>query len=157
LSLLKYLWLFTSGQGVGAANPQQKREALMATGPAFRILVVDHDEDVVKATTSMLERLGYVVQGEQESLKALRAFSEDPGRFDLAIIEPTMPGLMGVDLAANFRHIRRGFPVMLYSGNVTPFLEVKIEAAGLGPPILKPLSLHELKAAVKSTLGRVRA
>lgn len=46
----------------------------------------------MKTTAAMLEQLGYSAQAEAESLAGLRAFSEDPERFDLAIIEPAMQG-----------------------------------------------------------------
>jgi CheY-like chemotaxis protein len=58
-------------------------------------LVVDCDKDMVEITTAMLERLGYSTQGELESLRALRTFSDYPDKFDLAIVEPVMPELMG--------------------------------------------------------------
>ena len=126
----------------------------MAAKHTLRILVVDHDEDAVKATTSMLEYLGYTVQGERESLRALRAFSKDPAKFDLAIIEPTMPKLMGVELAKRLRRLRRDFPVVLYAGYVAPPLKETIKAARLGRTVFKPLSLHELGDVVRRVLHR---
>jgi CheY-like chemotaxis protein len=124
----------------------------MASRQRLHILVIDLHADAVSDTTSMLEHLGYVTRGETESLKALRAFSEDPTDFDLAIIEPLMPELLGVDLALRLRRIRRGFPVMFYTGSVDPSVAQAIEAAGLKQPALKPMGLRELEGAVYEAL-----
>jgi CheY-like chemotaxis protein len=124
----------------------------MASRQRLRVLVVDFHQDMVTVTTSMLERLGYATQGEEESLKALRAFSDDPGNFDLAIIEPVMPVLMGVELAERFRRIRRDFPVMFYTGFIDPPVAEAIETAGLTPPVFKPMGLQELGDAVDKAL-----
>jgi CheY-like chemotaxis protein len=124
----------------------------MASKRGLRILVVDHDNYMVEATTAMLERLGYSTQGETESLGALKAFSNQSDKFDLVIVDPMMPGLMGTDLAARFRHIRRDFPVMFYSGYLDPPFARAIETAGLGKTVLRPLGLRELGEAVKEAV-----
>ncbi|MGD0238083.1 MAG: hypothetical protein ABSC55_26570 [Syntrophorhabdales bacterium] len=59
----------------------------MASGRQKHILLVEDDEDTLSATTAMLERLGYSVRPETESLKALSTFSEEPDRFDLALLD----------------------------------------------------------------------
>jgi CheY-like chemotaxis protein len=124
----------------------------MASKQRLYILVVDSHQEIVSVTTSMLERLGYATRGETESLKALRAFSENPTDFDLAIIEPMMPELMGVELAVRLRRIRRDFPVMFYATRVDPSVVETIEAAGLRQPALKPMGFLELEAAVQEAL-----
>ena len=114
----------------------------------LHILVVDCDEAAAEVTIAMLEHLGYTAQAETESLKALKTFSNEPDKFDLAIIEPVMPQLSGIDLAVRFRQIRKGFSVMLYSGYLDNPLGERIETAGLKGAIAKPLGLQELGVAV---------
>jgi len=125
----------------------------MASGHRLHVLVVEDGGDVFNATTTMLERLGCSVKGETQSLEALRAFSEEPDRFDLAILDNVMDGLTGLELAKRFRRIRPGFPVMLYTGNVgTPSPE-EIEAAGIGRVVFKPLTSGELEGLIKEALS----
>jgi len=152
--------------------PTEKR-VIIASGRKFHVLVVDNGEDMVTTTTAMLERLGYSAQAETASLAGLRTFSQDPDKFDLAIVEPAMPGqtgpelavpgsmrrgspvtpeLTGLELAVRFRRIRQGFPVLLYTGYIEPSLAEEIRAAGLGEAILKPLGLKELEEAVREGL-----
>jgi CheY-like chemotaxis protein len=54
----------------------------MASGRQKHILLVEDDADTLSATTAVLERLGYRVRTETESVKALRTFSEDLDLFD---------------------------------------------------------------------------
>ena len=112
-------------------------------------MVVDNDELACAATTGALESLGFVADGETVSLKALKVFSEDPDKFDLAVIEPIMPELMGVELAVRFRRIRPGFPVVFYAGYVDEHSPEAVEAAGLGRFIPKPLTSKELAVAIR--------
>jgi len=124
----------------------------MASSLPLRVLVVDNEELICDATTGMLERLGYRADRETDSLNALKNFSENPGEFDLAVIEPVLPNLSGLDLAVRFRHIRPDFPVLFYAGFVDEPLSRQIKAAGLGKVVHKPLTLKELETTIKNRL-----
>jgi len=117
-----------------------------------RVLVVDNDEPVCTATTEMLESLGYQADCETDSRSALKVFAENPDKFALAIIEPVLPDIMGLDLAIRFRHIRPDLPVLFYAGYADESLSRRIGAGGLGEVALKPFRLSELAAAVKDRL-----
>ena len=125
----------------------------MASGRRLHVLVVEDGGDVFNATTTMLERLGCSVKGETQSLEALRAFSEEPDRFDLAILDNVMDGLTTLDLARRFRRIRPGFPVMLYTENVGMPSREEIEAVGIGRVLFKPLIAEELKRRIEEALN----
>ena len=124
----------------------------MASGQAVHILLVEPDDDVLSATSGVLERLGYIVHGETDSLAALRTFSENADKFDLAIVEPLMPKLMGLELAVRFGRIRPRIPVLFYTGYLDPPLEQAIGDTGVGWAILKPLNSRELGEAVRERL-----
>jgi CheY-like chemotaxis protein len=145
----------------------------MISGRKYHVLVVDNSEDVVRTMTAMLERLDYAAEGETDTLAGLRTFSQDPDKFDIAIVEPTMAGqerpelaplgsmrrgapvtneLTGMELARRFRRIREGFPVILYTGYNEPVLAEEIRTAGFAQIIPKPLELKELDKAVREGL-----
>jgi DNA-binding NtrC family response regulator len=115
---------------------------------------LEDDESVLSITTSMLEHLGCSVRGETDSLKALRSFSEEPDAFNLAILETLMPQLSGLELAARFRRIRPGFPVLFYTGRTNRSWVPKIEAAGFGWVVFKPLPMDKLGGAIREALKR---
>jgi len=124
----------------------------MHGGRRLHVLFVDNDEEIVSASTRMLENLGYRVSGHHESLQALRAFSEEPDEFDLAIVDHDMPDMTGLELGERFRRIRRGFPVMLYSGHLDRATTKTIGAAGLEHVIMKPMTVKKLERIVRAVL-----
>ena len=100
------------------------------------------------ATAGMIESLCHRVDAETDGLSALKVFSENPDKFDLAIIEPMLPDLMDPDLAIRFRHIRPGFPVLCYAGHIEESLSRRTKAESLGRVAFKPFILNELAAAI---------
>jgi two-component system, cell cycle sensor histidine kinase and response regulator CckA len=127
--------------------------AIMVFRHRLYILLVDDEEDIVIVTASVLERLGHTVRVETQSLNALRRFSEEPDRFDLAILDHVMPDLTGLELAQRFRRIRPGFPVLLYAGYREKPSSQNIEAAGIGRFILKPKTSEELGGMISKALA----
>jgi DNA-binding NtrC family response regulator len=117
------------------------------------ILLVDDEEDIASVTASVLQRLGHAVRVETQSLNALRRFSEEPDRFDLAILDQVMPDLTGLELAQRFSRIRPGFPVLLYAGYRDRPSAQNIEAAGIGRFIVKPKRSEELGGALRKALA----
>ncbi len=126
----------------------------MASARRQHILLVEDDEDTLSATAAMLERLGYSVRAETEGLKALRTFSEEPGLFDLALLDHGVADLTGLELARRMRRIRPGFPVVVYTGYLdTPSAE-QMEAAGIGGRVvIKPATLKGARGRVTGRPG----
>jgi DNA-binding NtrC family response regulator len=124
----------------------------MHGGRRLHVLFVDKDEEIVSASTRMLENLGHRASGHHESLQALRAFSEEPDEFDLAIVDHDMPDMTGLELGERFRRIRRGFPVMLHSGCLDSATTKTIGAAGLEHMIMKPMTVKKLERIVRAAL-----
>jgi hypothetical protein len=62
------------------------------------ILFVDDEEALVEMGRHMLERLGYEVVAEKDSLRALNCFQRDPETFDLVITDQTMPNMTASSL-----------------------------------------------------------
>jgi CheY-like chemotaxis protein len=71
---------------------------------------VEDDEDTLSATTAMLERVGYSVRPETESLKALRTFSEEPDLFDPPQSSTVNPQAVPPEAKKEMRAERCGTP-----------------------------------------------
>jgi hypothetical protein len=84
----------------------------------------------------MLEYLGYQAECETDGQSALKIFSDNPDRFDFAVIEPILPDLT----------------VLFYAGYVDEALSLRIEADHLGQVAFKPFRLNELAAAIRDRL-----
>ncbi|MCK7462125.1 MAG: response regulator [Sphingobacterium sp.] len=66
-----------------------------------RILFVDDEDIQVRAMAKLLEHLGYRAMCFTDAAEALEAFRTEPGAFDLAIMDQTMPRLSGGELAGS--------------------------------------------------------
>jgi CheY-like chemotaxis protein len=84
----------------------------------------------------------------------LRAFEDDPDRFDVIVTDQTMPDLTGLELAARIRAIRNTLPVILCSGYGNPLLESEAANAGVAALLRKPLRSDELALTLHRVLSQ---
>ena len=77
-------------------EPKDVKVEEMPTG-VERVLIIDDEEIQLRSWKPALERLGYIVAVESEGARALRFFRAQPLRFDLVIVDQTMPGITGAE------------------------------------------------------------
>ena len=117
-----------------------------------RILFVDDEEALTEWGQTTLERLGYIVTALTDSREALKLFSDDPSRFDAAILDQTMPGLTGLDLARKLLEIRAEIPIILCTGHSASVSAKIAKEAGIKGFLMKPLSKQELAVVIRRVL-----
>jgi PAS domain S-box-containing protein len=117
------------------------------------VLIVDDEDVLVTLAEEVLAELGYEPVGFRSSAEALRAFKDDPDRFDVVITDQTMPDLTGLELVDQIRAIRGTLPVILCSGHGNPTLENGARQAGVAALLRKPLRSGELALALHRILG----
>ncbi len=120
-----------------------------------RILFVDDEEAALGAIPPMLEALGYSVTAKRSSVKALAAFTEDPGAFDLIITDQTMPGMTGKELAREMLAIRPELPIILYTGYSPQIDEERAKAMGIQGFVMKPIVMKEMANTIREVLDSV--
>ena len=125
------------------------------TNPALsgHVLVVDDDEVAGGFMGDLLETWGLTASVLHDSREALQVFVTDPGRFDLAILDQTMPHMKGLELARALRERRRDFPVILYTGYREGITPAELDAAGIRALIRKPVDTDELLSQVCSLIN----
>ena len=117
-------------------------------GRTGRILLVEDNDEVGEFAEHLLRDLGHEVAGVRSGEEALeRALAED---FDLVFTDVVMPGMSGLDLAAQLAELRPGLPVVLTTGYSD---EISRSGAGGRPVILKPYRPETLSAAIEQALG----
>ena len=121
------------------------------------ILVVDDEYQLVEMWTDMLTTFGYNVVPFHHSPDALEAFCEAPERFDLALLDQTMPHLSGADIAQAMLDIRPDFPIILATGFSEAINAEQAKALGIRKFVMKPIIARDLAAAVRSALHEERA
>lgn len=130
-----------------------------------RVLLVDDDAAVLRASTLILERAGFAVSGAPNGPAALAALaqavtkSEEP--FCVIVSDIRMEGMSGIDLLRSVRESDPDVPMVLVTGG--PSLSTAIEAMHEGAHryLMKPVAPGELvetvtRAALLSDLARVK-
>jgi len=111
-----------------------------------RILIVDDDDLVRKATVRMLASPDRVIVQAADASAALAAFRDEV--FDAIVSDIRMPGLSGIDLLREVRKVDLDVPVVLMTGS--PDVDTAAAAVELGAfrYLPKPLEAAEFIAAV---------
>ena len=118
-----------------------------------RILFVDDEADLVKLGRLMLSKVGFDVVPSRSSLEALGLFQSQPGHFDVAVLDLTMPDKTGLDLALEMTKIRPGFPIILVTGNSDSIDAGKLKGFGIREVLMKPFTQEDLVGAVRKVKG----
>ncbi len=119
-----------------------------------RILFIDDEPILVKATKESLRYLGYRVVSRTSSVEALDLFQKNPGQFDLVITDIIMPGLTGDRLALEMMKIRKDIPVILCTGYSEHMSEEKAKELGIRGFIMKPFEIEDLAKTIRNVLDR---
>jgi two-component system, cell cycle sensor histidine kinase and response regulator CckA len=85
-------------------------------GQGERILVADDERMVRNLTGMILKQLGYTVVLTEDGQQAVEAFAAEGSKFDLVILDLTMPNLSGLDALRKIRQVQPDIPVILASG-----------------------------------------
>lgn len=108
------------------------------------IAVIDDEEALARATRRLLTGLGHEAAiHDAESL--LRAVNDDPRAFDLIITDLTMPGLNGLQLAAELRRRSLRAPILIMTGHLTADISKTLDPISV---LNKPFGRDELSAAI---------
>lgn len=119
-----------------------------------RVLLIDDEEPLANLLRERLERFGYKVVAETDSLRALQLFQAAPASFDIVLSDQTMPGMTGVELAKRIRRVRNDLPIFLFTGYSEALREDDVQTISLCQVVLKPVDLQALHAAIRRVLNQ---
>lgn len=119
-----------------------------------RILVVDDEPALAKATKQMLERLGYQVEFRTNGIEALEAIRHhSTGKpFDLVITDMTMPHMTGLGIARELLRLQPNLPILLCTGFSENMDAEKARRIGIKGFLMKPVVMRELAAMIRTVL-----
>lgn len=113
------------------------------------VLVVDHDASVRELATRSLGDCGHRVLAAADAAGALEALEEAPGSVDLLLVDLTLSGMGGQELARRARSAHPDLRVLYLSH----YRGRAVREAGLEHPFLqKPLEPGELVRTVETLL-----
>ena len=117
-----------------------------------QILVVDDEPQIVNFQKQALERLGYRVKAETDSMAALETFGSAPGTFDAVVTDMTMPQMTGDKLARELRKIRPDIPIILCTGYSDKISKKKAKEMGINAFLMKPVGTVDLTGTLRRIL-----
>ncbi len=119
-----------------------------------RVLLVDDDEAVAGVARAMLEEIGLEADVAPGGDPALRTWRRDAGRYDVVLLDVTMPDRDGVEVLRELRRIDPSVRVILTTG----FAREETEARCRGTPpagfLAKPYSSSDLERELRRVLDR---
>jgi len=135
-------------------NPPQAKESSSTLsqekGKGERILLLEDDEQNLKALSEALTFLEYQVRACSTCEEALLNFFADPQNYDLAILDLLLPGGRGDLVAQILKETRPDLPIILLTG-----FKDKIQSEFIEKILYKPISLNELAKAIRELLEQV--
>jgi PAS domain S-box-containing protein len=144
------LWDPVAPRGSGSVAPRRGG----ARGPAggrvaksrCRVLVVDDEELILKATVRLLKRIGYEAVSCRGAGEALRRVTENPHVWDAVVTDYLMPEMTGLQLCERLQELRPGLPVLMISGSLVEIDRRRLEDAGVARVLTKPVDVADFKA-----------
>jgi CheY-like chemotaxis protein len=134
-----------SAQTAGLLTAPAKAAAASAVRT---VLAVDDDGLVLSGTVAMLEDLGHTVIAASSGQEALELVRNNDA-IDVVVTDHAMPGLTGVQFAAELQTFRPNLPVILATG----YAQLSEGAATDLPRLIKPFTQNQLAEAVERILG----
>ena len=114
-----------------------------AVRPGQRVLVIDDNDQVLRACKRMLARLGFEAEGAHDGVEAKRRLFES--EFAVLLVDLTLAGQNGIELAAGLRAERPELQTIYMSGYLSSADQERI---GESPFLAKPFDLRALQAAL---------
>jgi DNA-binding NtrC family response regulator len=130
---------------------EDNRSSPLITGAA-RILLVDDEEALRKATACMLTDLGHKVTACSDGERAIAYYKESWRETDLVLLDMVMPKLGGRDTFGAMKKINPDVHAILLSGYSIEGEAQTILDEGVMGFIGKPFGLHELSEKVAQVL-----
>ena len=89
-------------------------------------------------------------------MKAKEFVEANPDAFDLIILDQTMPGLTGIELARHIVGVNPHVPIILYTGYSEEIANSDIEILGIQALVKKPIDVEDFYQLTKSILHSSR-
>jgi DNA-binding response OmpR family regulator len=119
-----------------------------------RILVVEDEQHLAEGLRFNLEAEGYQVRVAETGEGALEVMAEQPGGFDVMVLDVMLPGKDGFAVMSELRATGQFVPTLMLTARGQPEDVLKGFAAGADDYLAKPFELAILIARIQSLLRR---
>lgn len=116
-----------------------------------KVMVVDDDPVVAKSFDRVLSAKGYAVITASSGQEALNKLETED--YDAVFTDIKMPGMSGLEMAAQVKQRRPWLPVVIVTGYGSPDNEARAEAAGASGFLRKPLSPEMIEDSAQKAMS----
>ncbi|MFK7766383.1 MAG: response regulator [Mariniblastus sp.] len=144
----------------GSAKSADSRPETDGLVRKLNILLVDDDSLVLDSTEQILVASNHQVAAFIDAKKALEAIFEtavNSPSFDCAIIDVSMPGMSGPDLAELILDKHPDMPIVLISGYSNSNLEIPLLNAPNISFLAKPFRVRQINEAIRGVVSQDRS
>ena len=116
----------------------------MANGSRSKILLVEDNRALRRLMSRILAGSEYAVLEAASGTEGLDLFREHLSSIDLAIIDMVLPGMSGLDVAAEIERHRPGMKILYISGHAASVAMESIRQRSPDRVLIKPFDAGEL-------------
>ncbi|KPK25543.1 MAG: hypothetical protein AMK69_14040 [Nitrospira bacterium SG8_3] len=116
-----------------------------------RILAIDDERQIRRALQVNLEAKGYEVITAETGEEALQIIRHRPP--DLVLVDLLLPGMDGIELTRQLREVYQ-IPIIILSAIGEEAKKIEALEMGADDYVIKPFSMEELVARIRSVLRR---
>ena len=124
----------------------------MIKGAGLHVLVADDEKQIREVLSVVLTRAGFDVVLCHDGAAASGTFSANYRKWDLAVIDLSMPGRTGLEIIGEIRARRPDLPVILMSGDHDRYGHDAPEDQLPFTRLAKPFSVEGLKEAIATAM-----
>lgn len=122
----------------------------------MRRILVCEDEDAIRDFIIInLQRAGYQSVGVGSGEEAVRAYHENDGRFDVAILDVMLPGMDGFEVCKTLRQHSQSLGIIMLTAKTQETDKVNGLMLGADDYVIKPFSPSELTARIDALCRRI--
>jgi two-component system, cell cycle sensor histidine kinase and response regulator CckA len=140
----------------GAAKPREPERSEQILKGTETILLAEDNEGLQEAAVEMLQKLGYRVVPASNGAEAVQIFTENPGKFDLLILDVVMPKVSGPEALSQMIAVRSDLRVIFSTGYTAEAASLNSLADQGASFLQKPYSMKNLSQTVRGSLDRPR-
>ena len=119
-----------------------------------KILLVDDDKTLASITKEYLEVKGIDVHLEHDAQSALKSYTTH--KFDICVLDVSMPFKDGFELAEEIRNIRGDASIIFLTAKKEKEDKIKGLSLGADDYVTKPFSMQELYLRISNVFKRIR-
>ena len=131
----------------------QPTQVQTRNGGRQRVLVVDDESSIRDLLAKTLALAEYDVDTASDGASALDRLRERRGNYDLMIADLRMPGMDGLSLIREVKHINANLPIIIITGFSTESSAIEAVNLGVAGYLTKPFRVPQVLAAAAKALG----